>query len=262
MDFRMLGRLEVEAEGLEVAPTRPRERAVLGALLLRRGRRVRIEEIIDAVWDEDPPPTARTALHGHISALRRRLGAERIETQPGGYRLQLLPGDTLDIERLERLVADAGTEGAASRSELLREALALFRDEPLADIDLDADPSVSLAIELAAETARLDELRLAAEEQRAAADLELGRQLDVVPRLERLVAEHPLREGFRSHLMLALYRAGRQADALRVAQEARRILDSELGVEPGPALQRLELQILDHDPELSAASLAELAGET
>ncbi len=262
MDFRVLGRMEVGAEGLELAPTRPRERAVLAALLLRRGRLVGTEEIIDAVWGEDPPLTARTALHGHISALRRRLRAERIETQPGGYRLRLLPGDTLDVERLEALVADAGSESPAIRSELLREALALFRDEPLADVDLAADPSVALAMELAAEATRLYELRLAVEEQRAAADLELGRQLDVVPRLERLVAEHPLREGLRSLLMLALYRAGRQADALRVAREARRILDSELGVEPGPALQRLELQILDHDPELSAPGPVEPAQET
>ena len=253
MEFRLLGRLAVEADGLELISTRPRERAVLALLLLWRGRVVGIEALIDAVWGGDPPPTARTALHGHVSALRKRLGAERIETKPPGYRLRLLPGDTLDVERFEAILADAGAEGPAVRSEMLREALELFRGEVLEDVELALDPSADLAMELASERARLEGLRFVAEEQRAAADLELGRHLAVVPRLEALVALHPLREGLRAQLMLALYRAGRQADALRIAQDGRQILAADLGVEPGPALQRLELLILNHDPDLARA---------
>jgi predicted ATPase/DNA-binding SARP family transcriptional activator len=260
MEFRLLGRLAVEADGLELLSSRPRERAVLALLLLRRGRVASIEGLIDALWGGDPPPTARTALHGHVSALRKRLGAERIETKQPGYRLRLLPGDTLDVERFEAILADASAEGPAVRSEMLREALELFRGEVLEDLDRTLDPSADLALELASERARLEGLRLVAEERRAAADLALGRHLATVPRLEALVALHPLREGLRAQLMLALYRAGRQADALRTAQDGRQILTSDLGVEPGPVLQRLELLILNHDPELSGAPEAAAAG--
>jgi predicted ATPase/DNA-binding SARP family transcriptional activator len=252
MDFRLLGRLGVEADGRDLTPTRPRERAVLAAMLLARGRVIGVEELISAVWGDNPPPTVRTALQGHVSALRRRLGTGRIETKPQGYRLRLLPGDALDIDRLEALVSDAGAERAPARAEMLREALALVRGEALQDVDFASDLAGELELDLASERARLEELRLLAEERLAAADLELGRDSEVVPRLERLVAEHPLREALRAQLMLALYRVERQADALRVAQDARRILAAELGVEPGPALQRLELQILNHDPDLSA----------
>ncbi|HUG30125.1 MAG TPA: BTAD domain-containing putative transcriptional regulator [Candidatus Limnocylindria bacterium] len=250
MDFCVLGRLDVLANGIDLAPTRPHERAVLAALLLRVGRGVGIDELSDVLWGDRPPPTSRTVLHGLVSSLRRRLGAERLATQPPGYRLRLLPGDTLDLDRLSSAVAEAGGEPPAVRSELLREALELVRGELLADVEFAAAPSGDLAIELTSERARAADLCLAAEEQRAAADLDLGRHADVIPRLEHFVGEEPLREGLRLLLMLALYRSGRQADALRHARDVRRILATELGVEPGPELGRLEVQILDHDPAL------------
>ncbi len=253
MQFRLLGPLSLEAGGPDLASARPRERTVLALLLLSRGRVVSIEALIDALWGDAPPPTARTALHGHVSALRKRLGPERIETQPPGYRLRLVAGDTFDVERFEAILADAGAERPAVRSEMLREALELFRGEVLEDLDAGLDPASELAQELATERARLEELRLVAEERWAAADLELGRHLAVVPRLETIVSLHPLREGLRAQLMLALYRTGRQADALRLAQDGRQLLAAELGVEPGPVLQRLELQILNHDPSLLMA---------
>lgn len=250
MDFRLLGRLEVLLDGVDLAPTRPRERAVLAALLVAAGRAVGVDELSAALWGDEPPTTAKTVLHGLVSSLRRRLGAERIQTQSPGYRLCMLPGDTLDLEVLASAVGRAGAEPAAVRAELLREALELVRGEMLEDIDFAAPSSEALATELAGQRARAADLRLMAEEQRAGADLDLGRHTDMIPRLERLVGEEPLREGLRLQLMLALYRSGRQADALRHARDIRRILAAELGVEPGPELGRLELQILDHDPAL------------
>lgn len=261
MDFRVLGRLEVEADGVDRTPLRPREQVVLGALLLRRNREAGVEELIDAVWGPDPPRTARTALHGHISSLRHQLGRDRIESRPRGYALRLRDGDRIDADRFAKLVVAAGTEPALARAELLREGLDLFRRPLLANIEF-ASGDGDLATELASERARLDELGLAAEEQRAAADLELGRAADVVARLTRLTAEHPLREGLRAQLMLGLYRSGRQADALAVAGDIRRILAEELGVEPGPSLQRLELQILDHDAALMVAPSSRAAAES
>jgi predicted ATPase/DNA-binding SARP family transcriptional activator len=263
MEFRVLGGLHVAEGSEDVTPRRPRERTVLAALLLRRGRVTPIDELVDAIWGDDPPLTARTALHGLVSALRRRPGAARISTVADGYRFDPLPGDAVDLDRLTELVAAAASPAPAVRSEGLREALQLFRGGPFAGIEL--APESSLGGELAGETSRLAELRLSLEEQRADVDIELGREADVIPRLERLSAEHPLRESLRTPLMLSLYRAGRQSDALRVAQDARRVLAEELGVEPGPALQRLEVMILDHDPALvrsrPAASPAGLSRE-
>ena len=245
MELRLLGRFEVEVEGRDLTPRRPLERALLALLLLRSPRAVGVDELVDALWGDAPPATARTALHGLISGLRRLLGTDRLQTQPPGYRLHLRPDDRYDVDHFEGLVDDAAAAPAALRAQMLREALDLFRGEPFEGVDL--------AIDLHGEVARLEGRRLAAEEGQVAAELELGRHAAVLPRLERLVAEQPLHEGLRSQLMLALYRAGRQADALRVAQEARRILSTELGVEPGPALQRLEQQILEQDPALLAS---------
>jgi predicted ATPase/DNA-binding SARP family transcriptional activator len=244
MEFRLLGPLQVEADGRDLTPRRPRERAVLGFLLLRHPRAVSVDELLDAIWGEAPPATARTALHGLISALRRALGAERIETDASGYRFRLVPGDHIDIARFERLIEDAAAAPPSIRAAVLREALDLVRGEPFGDVEV--------AIDLHPEVARLEGLRLAAEESQIAAELELGRHREVLGRLERLVAEQPLREGLRGQLILALYRSGRQADALRVAQDARTILATELGVEPGPVLQRLERQVLEQDPALLA----------
>ena len=232
----------MEADGVDLTPVRPKRRALLTLLLLREGEVVAIEDLVDGVWGRYPPETAQSALQGHISALRNRLGAERIETRPPGYRLLLADGDELDSRRFERVVAVARADGPLARSEKLGEALALFRGEPLSDFRYEGFA--------AAEAMRLEELRVAVVEEQVEADLELGRHAEVVPRLERLVADHPLRERLRAQLMRALYGAGRQADALQAFKDARALLVDELGIEPGPALQHLERQILSHDPEL------------
>ena len=244
MEFRLLGRFEVEADGVDLTPPRRQHRALLALLLLHAGEVVATDDCVDALWGERPPETAQTALHGHVSALRKRLGPERIETHGPGYRLRLAADDEVDIRRFERLAGEAPAKGRVDRSEQLGKALALFRGEPLAEFRYDAFASQ--------EAARLDELRLAVIEERIQTELELGRQDEVVLELERLIAEHPLRDGLRAQLMLALYRAGRQVDALEAFQEARRVLRDELGLDPSPALQRLEHQILNQDPELAA----------
>ena len=244
MKFRLLGRLELDADGVDLTPVRPKQRALLALLLLRAGEVVSIDELVEGLWGPRPPETAQKALHGHISALRKRLGAERIETRPPGYRLRLAGGDELDVHRFERVVAAARTDAPSARSRKLREALALFRGEPLSDFRYEEFA--------ASEAVRLEELRLTVVEEQIDAELELGRHAEVVPQLERLIVDHPLRERMRAQLMLALYRVGRQADALQAFQEARARLVDELGVDPGPALQRLERQILNHDPELAA----------
>src|SRR5262245_16397489 len=242
--FRLLGKLEVDAEGVDLTPVRPQQRALLALLLLRMGEIVAIDDLVEGVWGPHPPETAQKALHGHISALRKRLGAERIETRPPGYGLQLAQGDEVDALRFEQVVAAARTDGPSARSRKLREALALFRGEPLSDFRYE---------EFAApEALRLDELRLTVVEEQIDAELELGRHAEVVPQLERLVVDHPLRERMRAQPLPALHRPGRQADALQAFQEARTQLVDELGIDPGPALQRLERQILNHDPELAA----------
>jgi predicted ATPase/DNA-binding SARP family transcriptional activator len=242
--FGLLGRLEVDADGVDLTPARVQQRALLALLLLRAGEVVASHDLIEGVWGPRPPDTAQKALHGHISALRKRLGAERIETRAPGYRLRLAGGDEVDARRFEHIVAAARADGPSARSKKLREALELFRGEPLSDFRYEEFA--------AAEVLRLEELRLTVVEEQIDAELELGRHAEVVPQLERLVVDYPLRERMRAQLMLALYRAGRQADALDVFQETRMRLVEELGIEPGPALQRLERQILNHDPELAA----------
>jgi predicted ATPase/DNA-binding SARP family transcriptional activator len=241
----------VDADGVDLTPVRPQQRALLALLLLRAGEVVAIDALVEGVWGPRPPETAQKALHGHVSALRKRLGAERIETRPPGYRLRLAEGDELDLHRFERVVASARTDGPSARSRKLREALALFRGEPLSDFRYEAFAG--------SEAVRLEELQLTVVEEQIDAELELGRHAEVVPLLERLVVDHPLRERMCAQLMLALYRGGRQTDALQVFQEARSRLVDELGIDPGPALQRLERQILNHDPELAAPPKRSLA---
>ena len=234
----------MQADGVDLTPPRPKQRALLALLLLRAGEIVAIDDLVDALWGPRPPETAQTALHGHVSALRKRLGSERIETRSPGYRLLLAEEDELDTECFERIVAAARLDGPSARSQKLHEALALFRGEPLSDFRYEGFAAV--------EALRLDERRLAVMEEQVDAELALGRHAEVVPQLERLVADCPLRERLRAQLMLALYGAGRQADALQAFQDARTLLVDELGIEPGPALQRVERQILNHDPELAA----------
>jgi DNA-binding SARP family transcriptional activator/tetratricopeptide (TPR) repeat protein len=241
-DFRVLGRLEVVANGRDLTPARPKQRALLALLLVRADEVVASDELMEALWGEAPPATAQTALHGHVSALRKLLGPEAIETCPPGYRLRVA-AEQIDAGRFRALVEEARREpDPARRAELLGAALSLFRGDPLTDFRYD-----SFAHD---EIRRLEELRLVALEERIEAELALGRHAQVAPELERLVAAHPLREGLRGQLMLALYRAGRQAESLHVYQEGRKELSVELGLEPAPVLQQLERQILAQDPAL------------
>jgi YVTN family beta-propeller protein len=241
MDFRILGPLEVESDGrrLTLGPTK--QRALLALLILRSNRVASRDELVDGLWGERPPDTATTALHGYVSGLRKTLGKERIETRSGGY---LLHADSaeVDLERFQSLAAGARSLESRSAADQLRAALELWRGRPLAD--LDGTPF------LHAERRRLEELRLGALEDRVDADLALGRQADLIAELDALVHEHPLRERVCGQLMLALYRSGRQAEALEVYQRHRRGLSDELGLEPGEALRRLEREILDQDPAL------------
>ena len=250
MEFRLLGRLEVTADGVDLTPTRPKQRALLAYLLLRAEEVVSSDDLVHALWGEEPPETASTALHGHISALRRRLGPDRIETRRPGYVLRLVESDEVDVRRFQRLVAEVRPQNPAARVQSLREMLAEFRGEPLSEFRSEAFA--------AGDAARLEELRVMVAQQLIEAEMELGHHVAVVPQLERLIAEHPLREGLRAQLMLALYRAGRQSDALNVAQEARRILAEDLGVEPGPALRQLEQQILNQDRRLAVPAIRTL----
>ena len=242
MEFRILGRFEVVEDGRDLTPARSKRRLLLALLLLHANEVVANDTIIDTLWGQHPPGTALTALHGHVSALRKLLGPDRIETRAPGYLLRLDASET-DAGRFERLLERArGEQEPVRRGELLREALDLFRGSPLADFRYEAFAE--------REIERLDELRLAALEDRIDAELGAGRHGELAPELEQLVIEYPLRERLRAQLMLALYRDGRQADALHVYQRGRRAIVDELGIEPGPALQRLERQILNQDDAL------------
>ena len=243
IEYRILGPLEVVGESGPIALGGQKQRGLLALLLVHAGQVVASERLITYMWGETPPKTATTALQNLVGQLRKLLGAEAIATKPPGYVLLVEP-EQLDLARFELLCAEARGEDAAGRSKLLREALALWRGPPLDD----------LAFETFAqnEIRRLDELRLDAVENRIDADLELGGAGDLVGELESLVDEFPLRERLRGQLMLALYRAGRQADALQCYHAARRALVEELGIEPGPALQQIYTSILRQETGLEA----------
>ena len=255
LQFRILGPLEVWRDGAVVDVGARKQRAVLALLLLNANRVVPTERLIDELWGDTPPETARSALQVYVAALRKALGGEgsALRTSAPGYVLDVEPG-ALDLDRFIALRAEAQAAGDEERrSELLREALELWRDTPLAD--LSTEPFAATAV------ARLEEQRLEVLEQRIDADLALGRHASLVPELEALVAEQPYRERLRAQLMLALYRSGRQADALRAYQTARRTLGDELGLEPGPELRELEAAILRHDARLSLDGSVESAAE-
>lgn len=239
-EFRLLGPFEVAADGAVLPVGGPRQRALLAFLLLNANRSVSRERSIEGLWGEAPPETAQNALQVAVHGLRKVLGAERIERQGDGYVLHVHEGE-LDLERFEKLVAQAGTQEPEAASRTLAEALDLWRGTALGDI---AAPFASV------EAGRLEELRLAAVEGRIEADLTRGAHELVVPELEALIAQHPYRERLRGQLMRALYRVGRQAEALEVYQDARRVLVEELGIDPSPELQQLEAAILRHDPSL------------
>jgi DNA-binding SARP family transcriptional activator/tetratricopeptide (TPR) repeat protein len=244
MRFGILGPLELWRDG-HLATLAPKQRVVLAALLLRANQVASAEWLIEQVWGERPPVTATKTLHTLVTRLRRVLPAGSLVTRAPGYLLQVAPDD-LDLHcfhRLSREAAAAADQGAHARAaERLHAALALWRGPALADVDSEA---------LRRGDARgLEELRLATLEARIDADLRLGRHGELVAELTGLVTSHPLRERFHAGLMVALYRTGRQVEALAVYRELRGRLVEELGLEPGRALQALQRQILARDPDL------------
>jgi predicted ATPase/DNA-binding SARP family transcriptional activator len=239
--FGLLGPLEVESGGDRLAVRGSRQRALLALLLVHANDVVSRERLIDGLWGDDPPDTAANALQVAVHGLRKILGPDRVVTHGAGYRLRVAGGE-LDLERFTRLCDRARVERPQEAAETLREALSLWAGTALAD--LDETPFVT------AQRERLEELRLSALERRIDADLEQARHAELVPELEALVGEHPYRERPREQLMLALYRSGRQTEALAVYQDARRALVDELGLDPSPRLQQLEAAILRHDPSL------------
>jgi ABC-type transport system substrate-binding protein/DNA-binding SARP family transcriptional activator len=243
--FSILGPIEVHGDDGPLPLGGPRQRAVLGALLLRPNAVVSRDELIAAAWDERPPTSVQQSLDTYVSRLRRLLGSDRLERRSPGYVIHVADGE-LDLQRFESLVARARDAEPATATGLLSEALELWRGPALADLRYEP-----FAIDAAR---RLEEQRLEALEIRIDADLVGGRDGELVAELEALLAEHPLRERFAGQLMLALYRAGRQADALAVFQTIRRELVDELGLEPGAELGRLQGEILRHDPCLGPTS--------
>jgi DNA-binding SARP family transcriptional activator len=242
-EFRILGPLEVERDSGSVALGGQKQRALLTVLLLEAGRVVATDRLVDLLWGEEAPKTATTSLQNTISRLRRELGANVLETRSPGYVLRVEPSQ-IDARRFELQVRDARRAAPQERRRLLERALELWRGPALAEFAFEQFAQ--------AEIRRLEELRLVAYEERIEADLELGRHADVVGELEALVAEHPLRETFRRQLMLALYRAGRQAEALDAYHDARVQFVDELGIEPGPELKKLQSEILRHEAGIAA----------
>jgi DNA-binding SARP family transcriptional activator len=248
LEFSILGPLEVAEDGRVVHLGGPKQRAALAILLLSANRVVSVERLADDLYAGAPPVTAVTQVQRQISELRKVLGPSAIETRSPGYVLHVEP-ERLDLERFERWTHEAAQaldrRDAATAVELAAKALELWRGAPLADVAY--EPFAQTAI------GRLEELRLAALEQRFEAELALGRHGFVLAELEALVWDNPLRERLRGLLMLALYRAGRQADALETYRSARELLVEELGIEPGRALAELQRAILAQDPSLDLA---------
>ncbi len=260
MHFRILGPFEVEHDGRSLPLGGRQQRTLLAVLLCRANEVVPVEEIIEELWASTPPPSAMKSVHVLVSKLRRTLEGEPSEeaeasangillTRPHGYVLSVAPGE-LDLDLFQALLNEGRRALAAGRADeagvTIREALALWRGPPLAEFAYDSFAQVEIA--------RLETLRVAAIEDRLEADLALGRHADLLPEIEALVAKHPLRERLRGQLMLALYRSGRQAEALQAYQNVRRMLGDELGLEPGPTLRQLEREILAQDPSLDASA--------
>src|SRR6266540_1425772 len=248
MDFRILGPLEV-CDNERVLPLGgAKQRALLAILILHANEVVSVERLLDDIWGERQPASGAKALHVYVSQLRKVIGDDRLLTRAPGYMLRLDP-DELDVKRFQQLREQADTADPEEAGVLLREATSLWRGAPLADVAYESFAQ--------SEIARLEELRTSAIEKRIDADLALGGHAELVGELEALVRDHPLRERLRGQLMLALYRSGRQAEALRVYQDARRALVEELGIEPGKFLRELHQTILRQDPVLEIPAAAE-----
>jgi DNA-binding SARP family transcriptional activator len=248
MEFRILGPLEVRQDGQPVPIAGAKERALLAILLLAANEPVTTDRLVDELWGETPPATARKSLQVRVATLRRLLPDGVLVTRGGSYVIEV-ERDQLDLHRFERLASEASDALANGDSNeaatTLREALALWRGPALADFAYEsfAEPAI----------ARLEDLRLATLELRIEADLAAGRHTQLVGELIELVAAHPLRERLRGQLMLALYRDGRQAEALELYQRTRQTLSEELGIEPGPALQELQRAVLRQEAALAPA---------
>ena len=250
MEFRILGPLEVSVGDGAIKLGGPKQRAVLAHLILRANRPVPIDLLIDGLWGEEPPETARNTLQTYVYRLRQVLGDDRISSEAGGYVLRADAAE-IDAAQFEAMVKAAKADLPSDPSKAaaaLSEALTLWRGAPLAD--LSNEPS------LRGEIARLEELHLSATEHRIGAEIEMGGHSTVVSELDALTARYPLRERMWANLMLALYRLGRQAEALAAYQRARQVLADELGTEPSRELQRLNEQILRRDPSLSLSEPA------
>ena len=255
VDFRILGPVEVFSGGRRVAIAGRRTRVLLAMLLVWRNQTVSLDAVIDGLWPQGPPSSAKSSLHAHVSRLRSALaaagplaGGERIKRRPPGYELRTLDGE-VDADRFERMLAvaeaDLQDQRFAGAAAALRDAVTLVRGPVLGECRDDAFAQ--------AEVARLEAMTVRAVERRVDADLALGRHAALAGELEGLVAAHPLQERFREQLMLALYRSGRQADALAAYQNAHRVLAEELGLVPGPGLRSLEAAILQQDPAIDYA---------
>jgi DNA-binding SARP family transcriptional activator len=246
-DFRILGPVEVCDETGPLLLGGQKQRAVLALLLLGAGRVVSVDRLVEALWGEQPPRTAGTSLQNFISQLRKTLGPEVLETRPPGYRLRIRAGE-LDLDRFRLAIEAARMLDPVPRAAKLREALTWWRGPPLADFTFEsfAQPHV----------VHLEELRLTTLEERVEADLQVGRHSELVGELEVLVEEHPLRERHRGQYRLALYRSGRQAEALDAYQAGRRLLVDELGIEPSRELQQLHGAMLRQDAGLQVPGAA------
>src|SRR5438128_785200 len=244
MEYRVLGSLEVvDGRGRPLALGGARQQSVLASLILRAGRTVPLQRLVEELW-EKPPKTAEKTVQVYVSRLRRQLETGAIESRRGGYAL-VLDGDQLDLARFEQIAGEGrealGAGDCERAATLLRDALALWRGPALAGLTSEA---------LRHQAERLEELRLTVLEDRLEADLGCAREAEIVPELKALVAEHPFRERLRALLMLALYRSGRQTEALDVYRETRGLLADQLGLEPSETLRELERRMLAHDPEL------------
>ena len=242
MEFRILGPLEVLDGQQTVRLGAPKQRALLGVLLLHPNESVSSARLCDELWGERQPPSAEKLVQGYVHALRKKLGAGVLMTRPPGYELRLDPG-SLDLLQFEQLIGAARASDLEQAVDLRRRALALWRGPPLADVVLEGPERHTLA--------RLSELRLATQIERIEAELELGRAAQLVGELESLAAANPYQERVYAQLMLALYRSGRQADALHAYQTVRRALSDELGLQPGQELRALEAAILRQDESLT-----------